>query len=149
MSGINLERAGGTAILTVDSPEVKNGLTPQMGRDLVAACEEIDADPAIGAATQHAPPAATVDADHHGGLCVGVLRTGLGSGPRPLTGSDFDVGFVVVAVVARPQTLDSRSASIRAHSWGNSGSVLLVAPTSSIWTSATRNPTIAPAIAIR
>jgi enoyl-CoA hydratase len=50
VSGINLERAGGIAILTVDSPEVKNGLTPQMGRDLVAACEEIDADPAIGAA---------------------------------------------------------------------------------------------------
>jgi enoyl-CoA hydratase len=47
---IVLEKADGVATLTVDSPEVKNGLTPQMGRELVAACEEIDADPQIGAA---------------------------------------------------------------------------------------------------
>jgi enoyl-CoA hydratase len=50
MGSIVLEKADGIATLTVDSPEVKNGLTPQMGRELVAACEEIDADPAIGAA---------------------------------------------------------------------------------------------------
>ena len=48
-------------------------------------------DPAIGAAAQHTPPAAAVDADHHGGLRVGVLRTRLGPGPRPFTGPDFDV----------------------------------------------------------
>lgn len=50
MGEIRLEKSGGIAILTVDSPEVRNGLTPQMGRDLVAACEEVDADPDIGAA---------------------------------------------------------------------------------------------------
>lgn len=50
MGTIVLEKTDGIATLTVDSPEVKNGLTPQMGRELVAACEEIDADPAIGAA---------------------------------------------------------------------------------------------------
>ena len=50
MGRIVLEKADGVATLTVDSPEVKNGLTPQMGHELVAACEEIDADPRIGAA---------------------------------------------------------------------------------------------------
>jgi enoyl-CoA hydratase len=47
---IGLDKANGIAILTVDSPEVRNGLTPDMGRELAAACDEIDADPAIGAA---------------------------------------------------------------------------------------------------
>src|SRR3954447_1435402 len=50
MGRIVLEKADGVATLTVDSPEVRNGLTPDMGRELVAACEEIDADPAVGAA---------------------------------------------------------------------------------------------------
>ncbi|MEU7818434.1 enoyl-CoA hydratase-related protein [Pseudonocardia sp. NPDC049154] len=50
MGRIVLEKAEGIATLTVDSPEVRNGLTPDMGRELVAACEEVDADPAIGAA---------------------------------------------------------------------------------------------------
>lgn len=50
MGQITLEKDGPVAVITVDSPEVKNGLTPEMGLELVARCEEIDADPAIGAA---------------------------------------------------------------------------------------------------
>lgn len=50
MGTVQLERTGGVALITVDSPDVKNGLTPEMGDQLVAACEEVDADPAIGAA---------------------------------------------------------------------------------------------------
>lgn len=50
MGTIGLDRSNGIAILTVDSPEVKNGLTPEMGRELAAACDEIDADASIGAA---------------------------------------------------------------------------------------------------
>jgi enoyl-CoA hydratase len=47
---IGLDKANGIAILTIDSPEVRNGLTPDMGRALAAACDEIDADESIGAA---------------------------------------------------------------------------------------------------
>jgi enoyl-CoA hydratase len=47
---IVLEKSDGIATLTVDSPQVKNGLTPEMGRELAAACDEIDADTTIGAA---------------------------------------------------------------------------------------------------
>jgi len=47
---IQLERQGGVAVFTVDSPEVRNGLTPEMGLQLSQLCDEVDADPAIGAA---------------------------------------------------------------------------------------------------
>jgi enoyl-CoA hydratase len=47
---VHLERHGGVAVLTVDNPDVKNGLTPEMGYALSGLCDEIDADPTIGAA---------------------------------------------------------------------------------------------------
>jgi len=50
MGSVHLEKESGVAVLTVDSPEVKNGLTPEMADEMVAHCDEIDADPAIGAA---------------------------------------------------------------------------------------------------
>ena len=50
MGQIGLDKKDGVAILTIDSPEVKNGLTPEMGRQLVAACDDIDSDMTIGAA---------------------------------------------------------------------------------------------------
>lgn len=50
MGHVRMHKQDGVAVLTVDSPEVKNGLTPEMGRELAAHCETIDADPEIGAA---------------------------------------------------------------------------------------------------
>jgi enoyl-CoA hydratase len=50
MGSIVLDKADGIATITIDSPEVKNGLTPEMGRELSAACDEIDADAQIGSA---------------------------------------------------------------------------------------------------
>ena len=50
MGQVQLERHGGVAVFTVDSPEVKNGLSPEMGLQLAALCDEVDADPSIGAA---------------------------------------------------------------------------------------------------
>jgi enoyl-CoA hydratase len=47
---VHLEKQGGVAVLTVDNVEVKNGLTPEMGMQLSVLCEEVDGDPAIGAA---------------------------------------------------------------------------------------------------
>jgi enoyl-CoA hydratase len=45
-----MDKQDGVAVLTVDSPEVKNGLTPEMGLELARLCEDIDADASIGAA---------------------------------------------------------------------------------------------------
>ena len=50
MGQITLEKQGGVAVFTVDNVEVKNGLTPEMGLQLSALCDEVDADPAMGAA---------------------------------------------------------------------------------------------------
>lgn len=50
MGQIDLEREGGVAVIVVNSPEVRNGLTPDMGRQLGAICDEIDADVSVGAA---------------------------------------------------------------------------------------------------
>ncbi len=50
MAQVQLEREGGVAVLTLDNPDAKNGLTPEMGFAISALCDEIDADPAIGAA---------------------------------------------------------------------------------------------------
>ena len=50
MAEIELERrADGVAMLTLNAPERRNALTVEMAEALTAACEEIDADEAVGA----------------------------------------------------------------------------------------------------
>jgi enoyl-CoA hydratase len=44
-----LERYAGVATITLNAPDRRNALTRAMARDLVAACEEVDADPSVGA----------------------------------------------------------------------------------------------------
>jgi enoyl-CoA hydratase len=46
---VRLEREGGVAVLTLSAPERRNALTAEMAAELVAACEEADADPEVGA----------------------------------------------------------------------------------------------------
>jgi enoyl-CoA hydratase len=50
MGRIDLRVTDGVAVLTVSAPEVRNALTPEMAAEMVARCDDIDADPAIGAA---------------------------------------------------------------------------------------------------
>src|SRR5918994_6544913 len=49
MGQVHLERDGAVAVLTVDNPDVKNGLTPEMGFAISELCDEIDADASLGA----------------------------------------------------------------------------------------------------
>ena len=50
MAEIELERRdGGVAVLTLNAPARRNALTVEMAEALIAACEEIDADVAVGA----------------------------------------------------------------------------------------------------
>lgn len=49
MAEISLERRDGVALLTLDAPDRRNALTVAMAEELIAACEEIDADPSVGA----------------------------------------------------------------------------------------------------
>jgi enoyl-CoA hydratase len=48
-SEITLERADGVATITLDAPERRNALTLDMARELVAVCDEVDADASVGA----------------------------------------------------------------------------------------------------
>lgn len=50
MGDVTMDVEDHVALITVDSPEVRNGLTPDMGRRLAEICDSIDADPDIGAA---------------------------------------------------------------------------------------------------
>lgn len=50
MPEVMLERRDAVALLTIENREVRNGLTPELCEQLVAVCDEIDADDAIGAA---------------------------------------------------------------------------------------------------
>ena len=47
---IELDRADGVATITVANPGLRNALDVALATDLIAACEEVDADPSIGAA---------------------------------------------------------------------------------------------------
>jgi len=46
---ISLVREAGVATITLDAPERRNALTRDMARELVAVCEEVDADLSVGA----------------------------------------------------------------------------------------------------
>ena len=46
---VRLDRDGGVAVITLNAPERRNALTAAMADRMVAICEEIDADPSIGA----------------------------------------------------------------------------------------------------
>lgn len=50
MGRVLLDKQDGVATLVVESPEVKNGLTPEMGNEILRHCDDIDADEQIGAA---------------------------------------------------------------------------------------------------
>lgn len=49
MPEVRLDVEGGLATITLDAPARRNALTPEMARELVAACEAVDADASVGA----------------------------------------------------------------------------------------------------
>jgi enoyl-CoA hydratase len=50
LADISLQAEGAVALITLDNPAVKNGLTPLLAERLVEVCDEIDARPEFGAA---------------------------------------------------------------------------------------------------
>ncbi len=76
MSEVNVELDGHVAVLSLCAPDRRNALTPAMAAELVRACEEIDANPAIGA---------VVVRGEGGYFCAGAHRDTLaGAGADPL-----------------------------------------------------------------
>jgi enoyl-CoA hydratase len=49
VSEVRLDRDGGVALITLDAPARRNALNPAMAAELLAACDEVDRDPSVGA----------------------------------------------------------------------------------------------------
>ena len=81
MPEIRLVVEENVATLTLAAPERRNALTPQMARELVEACEEIDGDRDVGAVVVYG------EAD---GFCAGAHRSTLGgSAEDPVEDGNF------------------------------------------------------------
>ncbi|MGH8989923.1 MAG: enoyl-CoA hydratase-related protein [Acidimicrobiia bacterium] len=77
MSEVQVRIDGGVAVVSLWAPERRNALTPAMAGELVAACEEVDADPSVGA---------VVVRGEGGYFCAGAHRDTLsGAGADPLS----------------------------------------------------------------
>jgi len=50
MPEVRLRVEDTVGIITIDNPEARNGLNPELSAELIAACDEIDAQPEIGSA---------------------------------------------------------------------------------------------------
>jgi enoyl-CoA hydratase len=96
MGGIALEVTDGVALLTVDAPEVRNALTPQMGRELAEACDTVDADPAVGAAVVRGAG---------GTFCSGADRRGWQPGADQAEDATFRATGAVYGAFRRVGTL--------------------------------------------
>lgn len=82
MGTINLVVKEGVAIIEVDAPEVRNALSVGMARQMVARCDEIDADATIGAAVLYGAG---------GSFCSGAERGLLAAvGRAPLTEDNYE-----------------------------------------------------------
>ena len=76
MSEVRVEIDGPVAVISLWAPDRRNALTPTMAAELTAACEEVDANPAVGA---------VVVRGEGGHFCAGAHRDTLaGAGTDPL-----------------------------------------------------------------
>ena len=53
-----LEVDGGVAVVTLNAPDRRNALTPQMAEELIGVFDEVDAQPEVGAGSVRPPGAA-------------------------------------------------------------------------------------------
>ena len=84
MSEIVLERDGGVAVITLAAPQRRNALVPMMCRELIEVCDQVDADPEVGAVVLRAHGASFCAGAHRGRGCfLGICPRGSTSpGPR-------------------------------------------------------------------
>jgi enoyl-CoA hydratase len=87
MNEVRVNIDGGVAVVSLCAPDRRNALTPGMAADLVAACEEVDADASVGA---------VVVRGEGGYFCAGAHRDTLsGAGADPLAEpAHSDLGIV-------------------------------------------------------
>jgi enoyl-CoA hydratase len=110
MGEITLDVRDHCAILTVDSPETRNGLTPAMGRQMVALCDEIDASPEL---------AVTVVRGAGGTFCSGADRGTLNAPRGQADDAQYkDIGVVYQAFARVGQLQTATIAAVRGAAVG-------------------------------
>lgn len=118
MNEILLERVGNVAVVTLAAPERRNAFVPAMVADLIAACDEVDADPSIGAVVLQAQGES---------FCAGAHRDVLAEvGRDPLATANLrKVGLIYEAFV-RVGGLEVPSiAAVRGHAVGAGVNLML------------------------
>ena len=108
---VTAEVTDGVAVITISSPEVRNALTPEMGRQLVVVCDAIDGDAQVGA---------VVVRGAGGTFCSGADTRRWGGDSDPASDEAFDRtsaiydAFVRVGALAVPTVAAVRGAVVGA-----------------------------------
>jgi enoyl-CoA hydratase len=128
-----LERVGNVALITLAAPERRNAFIPSMVAELIAACDEVDADPNIGAAIVRA---------QGDSFCAGAHRKILAEAGRdPMASANYRALGLTYQAFVRVGALEVPSiAAVRGHAVGAGVNLMLatdlriVAETASIIT---------------
>jgi enoyl-CoA hydratase len=118
MSEILLERNGNVALITLAAPERRNALAPAMVAELIAACDEIDADPTFGAAVVRA---------QGDSFCAGAHRELLAQVSKdPTAASNYQALGLIYQSFSRVGALQVPSiAAVRGHAVGAGVNLML------------------------
>ena len=133
MKEIVLERVGNVALITLAAPERRNAFVPAMVAELIAACDEVDADPSVGAVVLQAQGES---------FCAGAHRQVLAEAGRdPMATSNYRALGLTYQAFVRVGELEAPSiAAVRGHAVGAGVNLMLatdlriVADTASIIT---------------
>jgi len=111
MSEIVLERVGHVALITLAAPGRRNSFVPTMVAELIAACDEVDADPEIGAVVIRA---------QGDSFCAGAHRQVLAEAGRdPVAPSNYRALGLTYQAFVRVGALEVPSiAAVRGHAVG-------------------------------
>ena len=118
MNEILLERFGNVAVVTLAAPERRNAFVPAMVAELIAACDEVDADPSIGAVVLQAQGES---------FCAGAHRDVLAEvGRDPLATANLRKVGLIYEAFARVGGLEVPSiAAVRGHAVGAGVNLML------------------------
>jgi enoyl-CoA hydratase len=111
MSEIVLERTGNVAVISLAAPQRRNAFVPKMVAELIEACNEVDADPSIGAAVLRAEGES---------FCAGAHREVLAEvGRDPMLAANYQALSLTYQAFVRIGSLEVPSiAAVRGHAVG-------------------------------
>lgn len=119
MSGeVLLDVAAGVATITLNAPERRNAFVPGMVRELLAICDQVDADPAVGAVVVQAVGQS---------FCSGAHRAVLAEAGRdPMAGKSYrELGLTYQGFVRVGELQAPTIAAVRGHAVGAGVNLML------------------------